>query len=700
MEGDLHGKLSRGPKTCLDEWRFFRRGEKKNSSHYWAVCLGCEQLAVQTGQQDIPKVAGRKESLIHHLRHCPNIPNEAKVLYQSPVIGGRRKRKLSKSKASDVDLMLAQEQYHEFETELLFAALEGRLGLEFFESAHVAKLMKMMQPGLIMPSAARVFGSVLTEADKRIFEQGVSNLAVARSVVLALDSWRNIKSSGLFPLFLISSGAARVQEQLLYNVERVASLDATSQASQEIMVYSVQSLQTMHNIVIDAVLVDECSEMKFALDTVCESMPWIMRVPVPSYFFDQLFRGLLVAENSPMPSAKMFVKSLLMLVNWIGSRSEVLNAIKGTQLEQYGRHIVLWNQDPYLWKSLGDSVEALLQSHGALQTVFSQSRHSVLDGLFGEDLSQAQGMLHIVDSNDFWRDLVMVAEVLRPISACLDICRKSISLLSSTFICLVYLHGAFSYRKDEVGTFVTNKLQNLWKRMDQKIFILCYVLHPGYRIRSLNPSVLSWNQLTSMVEETFVRLFRRQSATVVSDFMKYSTGTAPCTHDCMDQFLDQPILFWEFLSQTMPDLSRLALKLLQLAPPSSSIEDVFASMESYSFGKANRMSHDRSVMMARARASSVQASKLPLEESFKRDEGDVELDVFAEFSVNFDAFFEDSGNAGEVTSASALSLDADAVGSMQSIIDSQLALDQVIVSNDEIGEVFLDLANRTASGTA
>ncbi|THU77624.1 hypothetical protein K435DRAFT_701928 [Dendrothele bispora CBS 962.96] len=64
-------------------WNFFHQGEKSNSSHYRAVCLGCIMKNRPEGQacKTTPSVNGTKDAMIAHLigaKKCPNASKEAR----------------------------------------------------------------------------------------------------------------------------------------------------------------------------------------------------------------------------------------------------------------------------------------------------------------------------------------------------------------------------------------------------------------------------------------------------------------------------------------------------------------------------------------------------------------------------------------------------------------------------------------------
>ena len=70
------GPKKKGTKPQGPLWPYFWKGEKKNSAHFWAHCIPCEDNDVVPGT----KVAGVHDHMAKHLRKCEFAPPEAKAL--------------------------------------------------------------------------------------------------------------------------------------------------------------------------------------------------------------------------------------------------------------------------------------------------------------------------------------------------------------------------------------------------------------------------------------------------------------------------------------------------------------------------------------------------------------------------------------------------------------------------------------------
>ena len=151
-------------------WRHFRRGERKNQSHYWAFCVACEAAAAALACPDrisVAAVAGVNDTMAKHLIRCPHAGEDAKAEARDAdddldAPDGKKlnfpagKVQSTLHKVPMTDMPSSAEEQRSFEQCLLKATVSANLPFQWINNHWVQEAFRMCREWLLsqQPAAA------------------------------------------------------------------------------------------------------------------------------------------------------------------------------------------------------------------------------------------------------------------------------------------------------------------------------------------------------------------------------------------------------------------------------------------------------------------------------------------------------------------------------------------------------------------
>ena len=187
-------------------WRAFNRSnDKKNASHYWAICRACcdageslvllvddsmlamflyftllvltqvwwqeriQRTAVITGSAANGKVSGTKGAMQHHIKICPNL-TEAQKKQALSVDGaqshtGSSQADLSKFMSAK-DVPFRETEQAKLDQLALQATITANLPRQWLQIEYVVELFQFIRPKIQLPDRKKLSGQLLLSADQ------------------------------------------------------------------------------------------------------------------------------------------------------------------------------------------------------------------------------------------------------------------------------------------------------------------------------------------------------------------------------------------------------------------------------------------------------------------------------------------------------------------------------------------------------
>ena len=154
----------------------------------------------------------------------------------------------------------------------------------------------------------------------------------------------------------------------------------------------------------------------------------------------------------------------------------------------------------------------------------------------------------------------------------------------------------FSY-----SPLMMDSLEKRWAKMEQKLFLLAYVLHPARMLQHINPKLefaYSCN-IATYAGELYERLFSDSTAADSSEVFKQVAcylGMKGAVANSIPKYTnskEDPGTFWSLMKQSTPQLARLATQLSQVAVNSAAVERLFSAFLNIQTKRRNKLVHER-----------------------------------------------------------------------------------------------------------
>ena len=275
-----------------------------------------------------------------------------------------------------------------------------------------------------------------------------------------------------------------------------------------------------------------------------------------------------------------------------------------------------WHLEPFSWlqaemlkpmalltgclTSWGSQVAALMrlcQFETAMRVVLMRRKHLILEAIKDKDSrARADLILSRAQTDGFWTEVKHMIQNLLPL-------RISLRKLESDSARLDQVLEEFGLLANHFSgvDHMMDSLEKRWTKMDQKLFLIAYVLHPARQLKHINKrlgfaySSSIVNYAVSFHKRFFPDCTAADSKQLFQDTAKY-LGNKGAFGNAIPNYQDakaDPEDFWDLMKQSAPQLSRLACHLFQIPVNSAAVERLFFALGNIHTKRRNKFVHDR-----------------------------------------------------------------------------------------------------------
>jgi len=108
-----------------------------------------------------------------------------------------------------------------------------------------------------------------------------------------------------------------------------------------------------------------------------------------------------------------------------------------------------------------------------------------------------------------------------------------------------------------------------WNYLDKQASLVAYFLDPEFFIAGIK---VDWFSLSTVVDELYTEVFRVVPVNILSEILIYKKIDNQSL-----QLRGKSDVFWGFAKDTIPQLAKLALLLLNIHPQGAGLERVFSA---------------------------------------------------------------------------------------------------------------------------
>lgn len=230
------------------------------------------------------------------------------------------------------------------------------------------------------------------------------------------------------------------------------------------------------------------------------------------------------------------------------------------------------------WGSQVAAIIRLLES--AMMIVLFRSKQDILDTIDGKVARDtAAQILKDAQSDFMWAGLEHMVQNLLPLRVTVRVLESDSARLDQ----VIWQFGKLAALYKGIDHMLVS-LEKRWAKMDQKLFLVAYALHPARQRKHLNDKVEFAHQLNiaTYATDLYERFFEASKEDVSQLFLQLADYFSKSGSFSMSlpRFTDpdkQSPTFWKFMCQSAPQLSKLALHLFQIAVNSAAVERLFSA---------------------------------------------------------------------------------------------------------------------------
>lgn len=249
------------------------------------------------------------------------------------------------------------------------------------------------------------------------------------------------------------------------------------------------------------------------------------------------------------------------------------------------------------WGSQVAALIRLLQFKDAMRVVLLRKKALILGGIKNrQSRDTAIRVLGYAESDGFWTDVTHMVQNLLP----LRIALRTVESDSARLDQVMEQYGNLAHHYS--GTdHMMQTIEYRWAKMDQKLFLLAYVLHPARQLQHINQR-LPFAYSTSIVDyaihyyQRFFGVLTAEDEKKLWDETVSYLGKKGVFAKVISKQTDpkqNPDGFWHLVRQSAPHLSRLANHLFQICVNSAAVERLFSAFGNIQTKRRNRFVHER-----------------------------------------------------------------------------------------------------------
>ena len=248
------------------------------------------------------------------------------------------------------------------------------------------------------------------------------------------------------------------------------------------------------------------------------------------------------------------------------------------------------------WGSQVAAIIRLLQFKTAMGVVLFRRKDEILDTLAKKDQRQkADAILSVAQRDSFWSALAHLVQNLLPVRIALRVLESDSARLDTVLEQFGHMAHHFSYSQHMMVS-----LEKRWAKMDQKLFLVAYVLHPARMLQHINQDLefAYTNNIATYVSQLYQRLFKSSDAEKARLFKQTATylamqGAFASSFPNYTDTNEDPSVFWSLMRQQTPELARLAMHLASVAVNSAGVERLFSAFLNVQTKRRNKLVHQR-----------------------------------------------------------------------------------------------------------
>lgn len=210
----------------------------------------------------------------------------------------------------------------------------------------------------------------------------------------------------------------------------------------------------------------------------------------------------------------------------------------------------------------------------------------------GEDLTISRVIFEIIDSNNFWENLILLVEILNPYCKILNVLQSDKARLFQVIHGLGYLSQFWSnYSDTELATKLINRLERRWEGWEQPLLILSCLLHPKYKMECFNNTISNINY--SIFGKWLMYYYHawsgKEPKCIIREFDDFRLSKYPFDIDTYKQFNDDIWRYWCYVGLSTNELGLVACRIFGICVNAASVERLWSCMGFLQTNRRNRL---------------------------------------------------------------------------------------------------------------
>ncbi|KAF9018952.1 hypothetical protein BDZ89DRAFT_1094001 [Hymenopellis radicata] len=573
-------------------WSYFYKGDKQNSIHYRAHCLGCIN---HHRPPDAPiDVDGDGSSV--------NIQAETWFTEGIYTTSHTKKTKKPRKQLAAAKTALEQLKQSKLQEKQSIHAQFGRATIsanlpnQWVNNAEVIKLFYMFRARAdeVIPDRRQISGRIL------------DSLAVT-------DGWSDNTRNNIAASTSLTSLQSYLIKLMVTNRDR-----KNGEGYCVIFLDMIDETERETGCIVVLLCTDNDGGSHKGRDMVPSKRPWIL---VASCCAHQV---RLASQNE---QAADIAEQATVVIGWINNHSKVLVIFKDVQQLKNGKILALILANLTRWTSHFLAFNRLLFLKDAFRQAAIINRNEIIAAQVGAEKNRREHC-DILEDSEFWKGLQVVVSDIEPICYGTNINQSDSVRPDEVLLTLIGIYRHFAgHSKRDVASGMKKRIEKRWKALDQPLFIFALILNPyemvsrfgdkaGISVFSLNTEFMMFYKRVksrpdaTLSDEESTQIKEQKEREVSSAFMAYLASTGPFQdwRDNKEMFQathgDDPIIVWQqFLSDAaIKELADFAIMLLELCVNQAGAERSFSQLGIMKTQHRNRLQIPRLEKMAKVGA--------------------------------------------------------------------------------------------------
>ncbi|KAF5347675.1 hypothetical protein D9758_014844 [Tetrapyrgos nigripes] len=534
-------------------WAYYYEGEKQNSSHFKAYCLGCIKhhapahikanvsldITTLDGEQWFKEacekagnVLGTKSAMTAHLiggeRPCQHASEAAKK--KAGEIRKAEKKKgvmleVKRGRGNDsggeegdtegggsVPASKKTKGHRPCQeaAEHIGWKISTNLPDHWVEDPEVITLFLMFraQAGDVLPSAKMLGGRLLDEEHERV-EKEVKKAVKGKDVVLTCDGVKDISKNTLTGPHLID----------LYN----STPDKKDKDSMcESFEKMIDAAEKVYGCAVVGLGTDNDGGSRAGRELLGKRRPWVFTFPCLAHQGQLILCDYFKVNEKAQETSEEATD----LVGWINNHGRIRDIFNQVQSSQTNKILAYLVANLTRWTTHVISFHRLEELKKPLRVASLSHRDNIIAAQVGAEknarevqelTAAATRQLDPIDNNQFWSQLSTVVEDLEPICYATNICQSDHAGPDVVLLAFVGVFLHFKNHSDRhLSLEMTKRLERRWKSFDQNLMIGVLILNPYERLDRFGPNA---NANAFSINALITNLYIKYASRPLSEFL-------------------------------------------------------------------------------------------------------------------------------------------------------------------------------------